>query len=87
MYDFDFSAAGVMESVCNYDDKTHNPNPIVGCQFYQAGVAFSAVGWSLLPAVLSDKQVSLDNFHDLDNFPNPQTSAKSPDGKIQHPHE
>jgi len=47
IYDFDFSTAGVMESVCGYGDTINNPNPVIGCQFYQAGVAFTAVGWFL----------------------------------------
>jgi len=47
MYDFKNQPAGMLDQVCTVDTTMKNPNPILGCQFYQAAVAFMAVSWFL----------------------------------------
>jgi hypothetical protein len=44
MHDFQF-AENKRAKVCALDDYVNNPNPEIGCNFYQAGIAFSAVSW------------------------------------------
>jgi len=44
MYDFDFSSKPTDE-ICAYNDTVNNPNPKMGCQFYQAALGFSGFGW------------------------------------------
>jgi len=45
VYDFDFSEKSLAE-VCEYNDTINNPNPVLGCHFYQAALGFSAFSWS-----------------------------------------
>ena len=45
MYDFQFSAPGKYDQVCQLADPINNPDPIVGCRFFQAGVSFAAISW------------------------------------------
>jgi len=47
MYDFKNEPGGMLDQVCTVDDTVKNPNPGLGCQFYQASVAFMAVSWFL----------------------------------------
>ena len=82
MYDFKNQPAGMLDQVCTVDTTMKNPNPILGCQFYQAAVAFMAVSWYIpIPRFLwrwlciAHSKVPVDNFDDLDHFPNPQTSS------------
>lgn len=44
MYDFQFSA-GKRDDVCQLSDLVNNPNPELGCNFFQASIAFSAFTW------------------------------------------
>jgi hypothetical protein len=53
MYDFKNQPAGMLDQVCTVDTTMKNPNPILGCQFYQAAVAFMAVSWYIpIPRLL-----------------------------------
>lgn len=52
MYDFQFSVPGTYDQVCQLADPVNNPDPLVGCHFFQAGVSFAALSWyslSLMP--------------------------------------
>lgn len=43
-YDFDFGV-GKTDEVCALDDLVNNPNPELGCNLFQAGIAFSGFSW------------------------------------------
>jgi len=43
-YDFDFGIDKKKE-VCALDDLINNPNPELGCDLFQTGLAFSAFSW------------------------------------------
>ena len=53
MHDFQF-AADKRATVCALDDYVNNPNPELGCNFYQAGLAFSAFSWYYISRTSSD---------------------------------
>ena len=44
MHDYQFLVDN-RATVCALNDNINNPNPELGCNFYQAGIAFSAFCW------------------------------------------
>jgi hypothetical protein len=83
IYDFQFTVPGKYDQVCQLADPINNPNPLVGCHFFQAGVAFAALSWYSFPVPPfgADDQVLVDHFHDLDCVENSQTHTQGSNGE------